>query len=122
MNYLWTCEATKPLVIFGSILLGAFALNMLLMSFSALMPLTVVIKLVGMVAGLYFAGKFFIDTTKSLYGRIKELKAGKCDNECKKSLIGESRDVTSEVRGWSIKHENRSFSRKYSMTNLCRQM
>jgi len=87
MNYLWTCEATKPLVIFGSILLGAFALNMLLMSFSALMPLTVVIKLVGMVAGLYFAGKFFIDTTKSLYGRIKELKAGKCDNACKKSLI-----------------------------------
>jgi hypothetical protein len=86
-NYLWTCEATRPLVTFGFIILGAFALNLLLMSFSVLMPLTVLIKIVGMIAGLYFAAGFFLDTTKTLFGRIKEYRHGKCGAECKQGLV-----------------------------------
>eukprot|EP00943_MAST-04B_sp_MAST-4B-sp1_P003695 g3695.t1 len=86
-NYLWTCEATKPLVTFGFIISGAFALNLLLLSFSVLMPLTVVVKIVGMIAGLYFAAGFFLDTTKTLFGRIKKYRHGKCDAECKQGLI-----------------------------------
>ena len=86
-NYMLTCEATRPLVIFSTIMLGAFALNLLLMSASGFMPLAILLKIVGMVVGLYFASGFFIQTVKSLYKRIRDWKRGKCDKKCKRKLI-----------------------------------
>ena len=68
-------------------MLGAFALNLLLMSASGFMPLAILLKIVGMVVGLYFASGFFIQTVKSLYKRIRDWKHGKCDKKCKSKLV-----------------------------------
>ena len=55
-----------------------------------LLALPVIIKLVGILLGLYFALDYMKDTAKEIWQQVKKIKSRTCHSSCKRKLIEKS--------------------------------
>ena len=88
-KFAMSCPITKTISVILGVMVAMIVLNIVFIKIG-LLALPVIIKLVGILLGLYFAGDYMKDTAIEIWQEVKKIKSHKCHYSCKKKLTEKS--------------------------------
>lgn len=88
-RFAMSCPITKTISVILGVMVAMTVLNIVFIKVG-LIALPVIIKLVGVLLGLYFAVDYMKDTAIEIWQEVKKIKSHTCHVGCKKTLIEKS--------------------------------